>query len=257
MELLLIAAIAFVVSLISGMLGLGGAIMLIPLYLYLPGFFGLPALDVKSISGLTSVQVLATSLFGMIFHRKRGAVNRRLVLVMGIPIVAASLSGALLSKTVQPNSILTVFAVMAITGAVFVLLKKESADQELPQELSFNTAGAVIIAAAVGFFGGMVGAPGAFLLSPLMMTVLRIPTRITIGSTLGIVLLSAAAASAGKIAASLVPYVPTLVAVVSSVPGVYLGSTFSHRLPTRILRLALAVIIAGVGIQMMYRALAS
>ena len=103
----------------------------------------------------------------------------------------------------------------------------------------------------------MVGAPGAFLLSPLMITVLRIPTRITIGSTLGIVLVSAFAASVGKVATGQVPFLPTLVAAVSAIPGVYLGSNLSHRLPTKLLRFALALIIAGIGVQMLYRVLTS
>jgi hypothetical protein len=253
-NLILTAAIAFVVSLLSGMLGLGGAVMLIPAYLYFPGIFGLAAMDVKAISGLTSVQVFSSSLFGMIFHRKRGAVNRHLVLTMGIPIVIASLTGALFSKSVEPEYIITIFACMAIVGAAFVMLKRETGDEEMPQDLRFSRIGAIAIALSVGFFGGIVGAPGAFLLSPLMMTVLKIPTRITIGSTLGIVLLSAFAASVGKVAAGQVSALPTLIAAASAIPGVYLGSKLSHRLPTRTLRVALAVIIASVGVQMLYLA---
>ncbi len=257
MDNILIAAIAFVTSVIAGTLGLGGAVMLIPAYLYVPGLFGLTALDVKSVSGMTSMQVFCSAFIGMLIHKKRGAVNKRLVLSMGIPITFASFSGALFSKSVEPNTIITVFAFLAIIGSVFVFLKKGSSEQELTQQISFNTVGAIGIALFVGFFGGMVGAPGAFLISPLMMTVLNIPTRITIGSTLGIVVLSAFAASVGKITTGQVPYLPTLIAMVSAIPGVYIGSNLSHRLSIKILRLALAIIIAGVGVQMLYRAFIS
>jgi uncharacterized membrane protein YfcA len=252
MDLLVTAVIAFVVSFISGTLGLGGAVILIPAYLYLPGMFGLTVLDVKSISGMTSIQVFSSAVFGVIFHSKRGIVNERLVLTMGIPITISTLIGALFSKSVEPNSIVAVFASMAIIGAVFVFLKKESGEQELTQELSFSKVGAIVIAGVVGFFGGMAGAPGAFIVSPLMMTVLKIPTRITIGSTLGIVVFAALAASIGKLMTGQVPYLSTLVAVVSTIPGVYLGSKLSYRLPTKTLRL-----IAGVGVQMLYRVLTS
>ncbi len=255
MELILIICIAFTASLISGSVGLGGAVILIPAYLYLPELLGIQSLDVKMISGLTSVQVFCSSLFGMLVHRKRGAVNKRLVMTMGIPITIASLTGALLSKTVEPKYIILAFAVMAITGAVMVFLKRESTEEELPEDIRFNVAGAIAIAVGVGFFGGMVGAPGAFLLSPLMMTLLNIPTRITIGSTLGIVLLSAAAASVGKFTAGLIPYTHTVVAIIAAIPGSYIGSKLSHFLPAKILRWALAVIIAGVGVQMVWKVL--
>jgi uncharacterized membrane protein YfcA len=144
---------------------------------------------------------------------------------------------------------------MAVVGAVLVLLKKESSEGEPGQKLSFNVAGAIAIAAVVGFFGGIAGAPGAFIVSPLMMTVLNVPTRITIGSTLGIVVFAALAASIGKMMTGQVPYLSTLVAIAGTIPGVYLGSKFSHGLPTKALRLGLAVIIGGVGIQMLYRVL--
>jgi uncharacterized membrane protein YfcA len=248
-ELVLIASIAFVVSSVSGLLGLGGAVFLIPAYLYLPKLFGIAPLDVKSISGVTSVQVFATALLGTILHKRHGAVNKRLVLVMGIPIIIASFLGAMLSGGVSASAILGVFAAMAITGAAFMVTKKGER-AETDADLSYSSVGAAGVAAGVGFFGGMVGAPGAFLLSPLMMSVLHIPTRITIGSTLGIVLLSALAASAGKITTGLVPLYPAIAAIIGSLPGVALGSMLSHRLRARTLRWALAVFIGAVGVQM-------
>ena len=248
----LIGIIAFLSAIISGMLGLGGAVLLIPAYLYVPPFFGFSSLDVKSISGMTTVQVLASSLLGMLTHRARGSVNRNLVLTMGIPVALASFAGAMLSGVIEPNIILGTFALMALTGALLMLVKKES-DQTGP--LEFNRAGAIAAAAGIGFFGGIAGAPGAFILSPVMMTVLRIPTRITIGSTLGIVVLSAASGTIGKIATGLVPPMPTAVAVLSSLPGVYLGSLLSHRIPTRTLRWALAMFIGAVGLHISFKVL--
>ena len=250
---ILIGIIAFVTSLASGLLGLGGAVLLIPAYLYLPALFHLTPLDVKSISGLTSVQVLAASLLGMILHRQRGVVDSRLVLTMGIPITLAALGGALFSGSVGGEAIVAVFGIMAIIAAVLMVVKRPPADETFTLPVPFNMAGAVAIATSIGFFGGMVGAPGAFILSPLMMVVLKIPTRVTIGSTLGIVVLSALAASVGKFATGQVPPVETVVAVISSVPGVYLGSKISHHVSTQTLRRALALLISAVGAMMVWR----
>ena len=143
---------------------------------------------------------------------------------------------------------------MAVLGAsLMVFGSGRGADDAAP--LRYNTAGAIATALGVGFFGGMVGAPGAFLLSPLMMTVLGIPTRITIGTMLGIVLMSATAASLGKLFTGQVPGPATIVAVAASLPGVYLGSRLSYRLQTQTLRRALAVLILLVGAEMWYQIL--
>lgn len=254
-EYFITGVISFVSSFVAGLLGLGGAVLLIPAYLYLPPLLGLHPFDVREISGMTSVQVLAGSIIGVAFHTQKGAVDARLVWTMGIPITLFALVGALLSKSIEPNIIIAVFASMAVVGATLVFLKRERENGDTDSPVQYSMPGAVIIAALVGFFGGMVGAPGAFILSPLMMTVLHIPTRLTIGSSLGIVLLSALAASTGKLITGQVPFAHTAIAVLAAIPGSLLGSRSSHKLHTKTLRSALAILIGIVGLQMWIRLL--
>ena len=254
-EYFLIGIIAFFVSLISGILGLGGAIMLIPAYLYLPQLFGLNELGIKNISGMTSIQVFATSLFGMLFHRKKKAFNRIVVMTVGIPIVISSFAGAYLSGQVNPNIIISIFALMATTGAGLIIFNQKTEPTNNEKLIDFNKFTAVLIGIAVGFFGGMAGAPGAFLLSPLLMIILKIPIRITIGSTLGIVILASFATSLGKISSGLVPFDLTVAAVLFSIPGVFIGANLSHRFTVTTLRWGLALIIALMGLDIWFQIL--
>ena len=254
-EYLLIGVIAFIVSLISGMLGLGGAIMLIPAYLYLPSLFGLNQLGIKNISGMTSVQVFAASLLGMLLHRKKKAFNKSVVFIVGIPIVISSFAGAYLSGWVNPDLIISIFAFMATTGAVLILFVRKTGKENGEDLKDYNKFSAVIIGIMVGFFGGMAGAPGAFLLSPLLMVVLKIPVRVTIGSTLGIVLLASFATSLGKISSGIVPFDLTFVAILFSIPGVFIGSNLSHKFTTSALRWGLAFIVALMGLDMWFQIL--
>ena len=254
-EYFLIGIIAFFVSLISGILGLGGAIMLIPAYLYLPQLFGLNELGIKNISGMTSIQVFATSLFGMLFHRKKKAFNRIVVMTVGIPIVISSFAGAYLSGQVNPNIIISIFALMATTGAGLIIFNQKTEPANNEKLIDFNKFTAVLIGIAVGFFGGMAGAPGAFLLSPLLMILLKIPIRITIGSTLGIVILASFATSLGKISSGLVPFDLTVAAVLFSIPGVFIGANLSHRFTVTTLRWGLALIIALMGLDIWFQIL--
>lgn len=253
MQLLLIGVTAFVASLLSGLLGLGGAVLAIPAYLYLPDLFGVSPLGIRHVSGLTSLQVLASSLLGMFTHRHRGCVHTRLAFTMGLPITAAAFTGAMVSTLVSPSLIVGVFASMAILGAWLMVTTREECEQEGP--LTYSVPGAAAIAIGVGFLGGIVGAPGAFLLAPLMMTVLKIPTRVAIGTTLGVVVLSALATSAGKLFTGQVPPMETLVAVAASLPGAYLGGRMSFACSPRALRFVLAAVIAAVGTEMWYQIL--
>jgi uncharacterized protein len=252
-EYLIIGIIAFLTSVLSGLLGLGGAVLLIPAYLYLPQLLGAPPIDVKLITGMTSVQVFASSLSGMLMHRRKGAVNTRLVYMMGIPILLASFLGAASSVFINAAVIIAIFAFLTVLGAALMIIRKEQYADLQPEGFRLNAGLAVTIAVLVGYFGGIAGAPGAFILSPLMMTVLKIPTRITIGSTLGIVLLSSGSASVGKFITGQVPIDYTVVAIVASVPGVLFGSMFSHQLKAKTLRVILALLITMVGLEMWYQ----
>ncbi len=254
-EYFLIGIIAFTVSLISGMLGLGGAIMLIPAYLYLPPLFGFNELGIKSISGITSLQVFAASLFGMLFHRKKKAFNKSVVISVGIPIVISSFAGAYLSGSVSSKLIISIFASMATAGAALIIFARKTENENHENFNDYNKFAAVLIGTVVGFFGGVAGAPGAFLLSPLLMIILKIPIRITIGSTLGIVLLASLATSLGKITSGIVPFDLTSAAILFSIPGVYLGSSLSHKFTTSALRWSLAFVIALMGLDMWFQIL--
>ena len=109
------------------------------------------------------------------------------------------------------------------------------------------------VSVLVGTFGGMVGAPGAFLLAPLMITILKIPTRVTIGSTLGIILFTSLSASVGKIIAGQVSFLITFYAVFGSLIGVAIGSNLSYLFKPKFLRTSLAALIIGIALQMMYK----
>jgi len=251
MDLVVIAAIALFTSILSGFLGIGGAVLLIPAYHYLPPILGAQTIAVPYITGMTSAQVLASSIAGTIVHRRKGAVNKQLVLTMGIPITVTAFIGSLASGLISPHIILYVFGVMAIAGAALIVARPVHDEIEFPTQFSRPTA--IAIASGVGIFGGIVGAAGGFLLAPLMMVLLNIPVRMTIGSTMGIVVLSALATGVGKFITGQILPIETAVAVTASLPGVIAGSLASHRAHPFVLHLILAVLIALIGISMFFQ----
>ena len=96
----------------------------------------------------------------------------------------------------------------------------------------------------------MVGAPGAFIYIPVMIYILNIPTRIVIGSTLGIVFMGAITGTIGKMATGQIIWPYAIALVIGTIPGAQFGSTMSKKVNTKYLRLAIAIIIAVTGIRM-------
>ena len=245
--------IGFGGSFISAMLGLGGAIVIVPALLYLPLLVGVGCLDMKQVAGITIMMVFTASLIGTLTHYQHKAVNRTLVLIMGITGFLVSFGGAYLSKFTEADFLLAIFAVMAVIAAVMMWIPRPEQGEEISaDQVQFNRILALLIAIVVGFVGGMVGAPGAYIFIPLMIYVLRIPTRVALGSTLGIVFVSSIAGALGKLVTFQVPYILTTAVVMGAIPGAWMGGHFSHRVPVGLLRRLLAFIIGFAAMRMIY-----
>ncbi|HNZ53662.1 MAG TPA: TSUP family transporter [bacterium] len=80
----------FVVSMLggfmSGLLGLGGVVVLIPLMLTIPPILGVGDLSMKTVSGLSMIQVLFSSISGMIIHKKNKFIHYESLLFIGTPM---------------------------------------------------------------------------------------------------------------------------------------------------------------------------
>jgi uncharacterized membrane protein YfcA len=233
---------------VSGLLGVGGALVMIPLLLYVPPLLGAGALDVKAVAAITMVQVFVASLTGMLAHRRHKAVHRELALLGGIAMAAGAFSGALLSKFVGDRWLLLVFALMATAAALLLVAPVEwlAPPTVVPASdgsLRFSRPRTVAVAGGVGIAAGLVGAGGAFLLVPLLLAVVGVPIRVTIGSSLAITVLASAAGVAGKLLTGQVPAGPALLVCLGALPAAHLGAAVSRRLAAPHLRLALLAIV--------------
>jgi uncharacterized membrane protein YfcA len=238
-----ITAIAgLVASFFSGLLGIGGGLVLTPLLLYLPPVVGGIAIPVKIITGLTLVQAISGSILGALRHRAYGNVSSRLVWLMGPPSAVASLVGALVSRDMPDSVILLVFAILAFTGAIMLLLPVTPRD-ERADEIRPDPKVAIPIALVLGFFGGMVGIGGIAFIIAALVYVLRVPTRIAIGSSLGIGLFAAVAALIGKTATAQIDPPLAGVVFVAALVASPIGAAVSVRTQPRALLAVLSVVV--------------
>src|SRR5260370_17420887 len=60
---------------VAGLLGVGGAIVMIPLLLYVPPLLGVGSFDVKTAAATTMAQVLGAAGSGVVAHGRHRAVN--------------------------------------------------------------------------------------------------------------------------------------------------------------------------------------
>jgi uncharacterized membrane protein YfcA len=247
---LLLVAVGFGAAFLSGLVGVGGAVILIPILLYLPPALGLPELGIKTIAGITIVQVTAAALSAASGHRGAGYVDRRLVSVLGPTMIVATFIGALASAYFDPIVLEAVFAGLAVFASALMLGLRNRAPAHAEGPPEFDTRVAIVIGSLVGVLAGFIGAGGAFFLAPMLLYVMRIPMRYVVGSSVGIVAVSASAGLLGKAITGQVEWLLAAALVVGALPGGRLGAIASRRIAPARLGLILGLVILAVAIRM-------
>jgi uncharacterized membrane protein YfcA len=249
--------VAFLITTLAGLVGLTGGILLAPALLLLPPLVGLPDLGMKAVSGLTITQTFFAATSGALAHRKYNCVSRGLVVTLGLPMAVASLTGAVLSGRVEATQLAQLFALLSGVAAVLMLIPRAEVPEPPGMDLArleYSRARAIGIGIGVGILGGLVGQGGSFLLIPLMLAALALPTRVVIGSNLAIVAVASLAGCAGKIWAGQIPALLAGSMFLGAVPGALLGAKLSHRFDPRKLKWGLTVVVVVVSLKLLFDA---
>lgn len=238
-----IFAVGFFGSFISGMLGVGGAIINYPLLLYVPAVLGVAHFTAHEVSGITAIQVLFATFGGVWAYRKGELLNFSLIAYMGGSILIGSFVGGFGSTGMSEELINLVYGVLALVAVVMMFMPKKGIDHIRLEDVKFHKGLATGLAMLVGISAGIVGAGGAFLLVPIMLTILKIPTRMTIASSLAITFLSSIGTTIGKISTGQIDYYPAVIMIVASLIAAPLGAATGKKINTRVLQTVLAIFI--------------
>ncbi|WEG17241.1 sulfite exporter TauE/SafE family protein [Alkalihalophilus pseudofirmus] len=247
--IVVIFLIGFAGSFISGMVGIGGSIIKYPMLLYIPLIVGLSAFTAHEVSGISAVQVLFATIGGVWVYRKGGYLNKTLILYMGVSVLIGSFIGGYGSRFMPDSGVNLVYGILAVIAAGMMFLPKKDIDDIPLEEVTFNKWLAAMLAFLVGVGAGIVGAAGAFILVPIMLIVLKIPTRMTIASSLAITFISSIGAASGKILTGQVLFWPAVIMIIASLIASPLGAKVGKKMNTKILQWMLAILIFATAIK--------
>lgn len=150
---------------LAGLLGIGGAMVMVPSLTMILTHRGFPADYTVKMAVATSLATIAfTSLSSMRSHHQRGAVLWPVVKVLAPGILVGSAIGAQVAHALPGKLLGVVFAVFVSFSATQMLLnRKPKPSRTLPGPLATFGVGNLI-----GLLSALVGAGGAFVSVPFM-----------------------------------------------------------------------------------------
>ena len=236
------AMLALVIGVVLGMLGGGGAILTLPMLVYL--------LDVEPRAAIaTSLFVVGvTALVSLVFHARRGHVRYRIGALFGGAAMAGAFVGGRLAHFVPEAVLLVVFGATMVVSAV-VMLRGRNEGSANRRELRVEHA--LLLGGAVGCFAGLVGAGGGFLIVPARVLFGGLAMREAVATSLFVITLQSFAGFAGHVAHAQLD--PMLVGIVTSFAalGSVAGALLGKHVSPDVLRRVFAWLVVAMGLFML------
>jgi uncharacterized membrane protein YfcA len=242
-------ALGALVGLSLGLLGGGGSILTVPIFVYVMGF------DPKEAIAMSLAVVGAVSLFGAVGHWRAGNVNLRVALVFGAVAMAGTYLGARLAVFFSGAAQLILFAVVMLLAAWF-MFRPSNVEAEGPAPAGLAGMPLALIAAeglAVGVLTGLVGVGGGFLIVPALVLLGKVPMKQAVGTSLLVIAMKSAAGFLGYLGQVQVAWGFMTVFTAVAVGGILLGTYLVRFVPQAALQRAFAVFLVVMGAFILYQ----
>jgi uncharacterized membrane protein YfcA len=277
-NIFLVLGIGLAVGFLSGMFGVGGGFLLTPLLI----FIGIsPAVAVASVSP----QIAASLFSSFLAHWRRGTID----VLLGGMLLVGGITGALIGvwlftllRSVGQLDLMIGLSYVTLLGVVGVLMITEGlqaihrarqggrADRRrpgshtwihgLPLKLRFKRSHIYVsvipvwvIGGIIGLLGAVLGVGGGFMLVPMLIYLLRVPTVTVIGTSMMLTVVTMVTATVMHAAADhLVDALLALILMIGGVMGAQFGVRAGQKMRGEWLRLLLGVLVFGVGLRFAY-----
>jgi uncharacterized membrane protein YfcA len=276
LNLYLLLGLGGIVGFLSGMFGVGGGFLMTPLLMMI----GVPPVVAVATE---ANQIVASSVSGALAQYRRGNVDVKMGLILLIGGIIGSVVGVQLVKMLreigQVDLVikLTYVAMLSIIGSLMLIeslnaLRKKKAGKGGPakkagshtwvhglpfrmrfrrSKLYISVIPPILVGVAVGLLAAIMGVGGGFIMVPAMIYLLRMPTKVVVGTSLfqiGFVTMSTTILQSVQNQA--VDVVMGMILMASAVIGAQIGARVGAKLPGEQLRVLLALMVLGMCIKL-------
>jgi uncharacterized membrane protein YfcA len=248
---LLAIRFGLVSALIVGTVGGGGAILALPVLVYVLG---------EGVGGASTASLIVVAIAAGIGGGAlawRGHVCWRLALTFSVPAVIGSLGGTIANGAVSPKVLILAFVpVMAIAAGATWQRAGQQQEDGIGECPSLQVGRILASGATVGVMTGFFGVGGGFLIVPALTLGLGMNFRRAVATSLVIITVTGLVALASHLAVGAHLEVPVTVALAgATAAGALLGTHIGQRMPHAVLGRAFATVVALLAVFLLVDAL--
>lgn len=262
MEFIAYLVIGFITGVMSGLLGIGGGVIMVPVLVAL--------FDAKAYGGAHLMQLATgTSLAAMIIttmmttyaNQKHGSVNWSMLKVIIPGMITGALSGVWIAKGIHTQSLQTIFALFAILLGFKLLLGSKKQVTKAP--FTLHPIIIFLFATGIGILSGLLGIGGGIILVPLLLwfglsmiqasatsAACSFPTACA-GATMAMIA-GWHIAGLPEFTLGFVYWPVSLILGVASMVGAPLGVKLAHRLPVHTVKRVFGLVLCAIALRMMW-----
>ena len=174
---------ALVVGFMAGFFGIGGGLIMLPVFFYIFSFVGIdPEFVMHTAIGTSFFIIIPNSIISTITHMKFKAVDFNIVKTFGIFVIIGVVCGTIFAINLKTSSLVLFFSIMTMIFSIYFLIEKEKINTT-PRKIN------LIYRVFLGFLSGFLSAPmgiGGGVYNTPIFKIFGYPINVAIGSSAAI-----------------------------------------------------------------------
>lgn len=243
-------AVGLAAGLLSGLFGVGGGTVIVPMLVLLLGF------DQKLASGTSLAAIVPTATVGVITYAVHGSVDVVVALILAAGSVVGAQIGSWLLARLSQNAIRWGFVafLLIVIVMLFVVIPSRDADFEFTV---LSVIGLIVVGLFTGVMAGLIGVGGGVIVVPVLMFVFGTSDLMAKGTSLLMMIPTAVSGTIGNLKRGNVDLVAAALVGGAACTTTALGAWFATLLDPAVANILFAVFLTFIAVQMALRALRS
>jgi len=238
LSLLLLFITGVVSGTFGGLLGIGGATILVPALTLL---FGIP---IHLAIGVSLLNNVAVSVSATVKYRNRGLLDKRVILIMNVGSIAGIFIGTFLATRSPEAALKVAFGIFLLFLVADAFIRKRAVEDRSTGELTAKKeAGLTGLGFVMGMMGALLGLGGGTVAVPALNNFFKMPLKRAIANSLATIILSSSLGaliyfylSSGTLFSAEQALLTAASILPGSILGARAGAAISERLHTKYIK---------------------